>query len=544
MSKPTVVIGLLGPVLDAGDGPRRWERWRPTISICQHDDLVVKRLELLHQRKFTKLAAALTRDIGDVSPETEVVPRHLEFNDAWDFEQVFAALHDFARTYPFDPDREDYLVHITTGTHVAQICLFLLAESRHFPARLLQTSPPLQRDGGPARYEVIDLDLSRFDRLAARFERERTEAASILKSGIPTRNAGFNRLIERIERVVVRSRAPVLLTGPTGAGKSLLAQRIYELKKARRQVTGEFVEVNCATLRGDGAMSTLFGHVKGAFTGALKDRPGLLRRAHGGVLFLDEIGELGLDEQAMLLRALEQKTFLPLGADEETSSDFQLLAGTNRELSVRVAEGRFREDLLARIDLWTFPLPPLRARPEDVEPNLDYELELHERRTGTRVTLNREARAAFVGFATGPEGLWPRNFRDLSGAITRMCTLAGGGRVTARVVEDEVARLRRAWRTVDGPAATDLTTSALGTSRAGQLDLFDRLQLDAVLQAIQGCRTLSEAGRRLFAVSRGSRPHPNDADRVRKYLARHGLTWDDVRRLAATAGPSAQELLQ
>src|SRR4030095_7720389 len=130
--------------------------------------------------------------------------------------------------------------------------------------------------------------------------------------------------------------------------KSQLARRIYELKKARHQVTGAFVEVNCATLRGDAAMSALFGHVKGAFTGALKDRAGLLRAADGGVLFLDEIGELGRDEQAMLVRALEEKRFSPFGSDVEVSSDFQLIAGTNRELLPAVREGRFREDLLAR----------------------------------------------------------------------------------------------------------------------------------------------------------------------------------------------------
>jgi transcriptional regulatory protein RtcR len=93
---------------------------------------------------------------------------------------------------------------------------------------------------------------------------------------------------------------------------------------------GDFIEINCATIRGDAAMSTLFGHVKGAFTGALKDRPGLLRAANNGVLFLDEIGEMGVDDQTMLLRALEEKTFFPLGGDREVKSDFQLIAGTNR----------------------------------------------------------------------------------------------------------------------------------------------------------------------------------------------------------------------
>src|SRR5439155_17983172 len=142
----------------------------------------------------------------------------------------------------------------------------------------------------------------------------------------------------------------ILITGPTGAGKSQLARRIYELKHARRQISGELVAVNCATLRGDAAMSALFGHVKGAFTGALSERAGFLRKAHRGVLFLDEIGELGADEQAMLLRAVEEKEFFPLGADRALSSEFLLIAGTNHDLAARVRGGKFREDLLARIN--------------------------------------------------------------------------------------------------------------------------------------------------------------------------------------------------
>ena len=149
-------------------------------------------------------------------------------------------------------------------------------------------------------------------------------------------------------------------------------------------------------------MSTLFGHTKGAFTGALKDRAGLLRTADGGVLFLDEIGELGSDEQAMLLRALEEKTFLPLGSDRESRSDFQLIAGTNRDLYSAVREGRFREDLLARINLWMFSLPGLQSRPEDIEPNLQFELDQYARKTGNRVTFSKEARQKFLEFALSP----------------------------------------------------------------------------------------------------------------------------------------------
>jgi transcriptional regulatory protein RtcR len=203
-----------------------------------------------------------------------------------------------------------------------------------------------------APYALIDLDLSRYDQIAQRFSREQAEGVAFLKSGIATRNADFDTMIEESERVAIRSRSPMSLMGPTGAGKSFLARRIYELKKARHQVEGASSNSR-ATLHGDGAASTLFGHIKGAFTGAAADRPGLLRSAHKGLLFLDEIGELGPDEQAMLLKAVEDKRFLPVGSDNEVHSDFQLIAGTNRDLAQDVVAGRFREDLYARIKLWT-----------------------------------------------------------------------------------------------------------------------------------------------------------------------------------------------
>jgi transcriptional regulatory protein RtcR len=524
--RQTVVLGMLGTTLDAGKGADRWDRWRPSVAVCQHEDLVVHRFELLHPPRHEALARLIAADVERVSPETHVNLCPLAIDDPWDFEEVYVALHDFAQKYPFAPAAEDYLVHITTGTHVAQICLFLLTESRRLPGRLLQASPPKKGvDAGHGSYAVIDLDLSKYDRLASRFAKEHREGLSSLKSGIETRNAAYNRLIERIEQVATASRAPILLHGPTGAGKSQLARRIHELKRARHQVAGELVDVNCATIRGDGAMSALFGHTKGAFTGAAGDRPGLLRKAHGGVLFLDEIGELGLDEQAMLLRALEEKTFLPVGSDKEARSDFQLLAGTNRDLGVEVAAGRFREDLLARIQLWTFRLPGLAERREDLEPNLDHELEAAGRALGVRVAMSREARERFLRFALGPDASWRGNFRDLNAAVTRLATLASGGRVGATAVDEEIERLREAWRRgpAPGAAATSLVERVLGPARAAELDRFDRVQLEDVLSVCQSSRSLSEAGRALFAASRRRKTSVNDADRLRKYLARFDL---------------------
>ncbi len=526
-----IVIGLLGPTLDRGEGPDRWGQWRPTVSVCQHEERLIDRFELLYQSKFKKLAEQVTEDIRSVSPETEVRHHLVEFDDAWDFEGVFAALYDFAVDYPFDTDGCEYLVHITTGTHVSQICLFLLTESRHFPAQLLQTSPPRRKQSGsPGQFKVIDLDLSRYDQIAQRFGLEQTQGLNFLKSGIATRDARFNRMMEQIEHVAIHSSDPILLTGPTGAGKSQLARRIYELKKQRRQVEGPLVEVNCATIRGDTAMSTLFGHTKGAFTGAVGARRGLLVEANGGLLFLDEVGELGLDEQTMLLRAIEEKRFLAVGADKESASDFMLICGTNRDLQAEVKEGCFREDLLARINLWAFRLPSLSERLDDIEPNVHYELEQLTRRTGRQVRFNKEASAKFLDFALSEEARWSANFRDLNAAMRRMATMAPTGRITVEVVEDEMNRLQASWPGASDPQIdTDLLDEVLGEERIAELDLFDIAQLQAVIHICRESSNLSEAGRKLFAASRQRRKVLNDADRLRKYLAKFDLDWEMIR---------------
>ena len=531
----TVLIGLLGTTLDLGRHPDRWQNWRPTISLCRQPDLIVRRLELLHGKRDSLLAKTVRDDISTVSPETEVRLHLIEFSDPWDFEEVYETLFQFARLYPFDAETEDYLIHITTGTHVAQICLFLLTESRTMPGRLVQCSPERDRSA-PGSIKIIDLDLSKYDRIASRFRQEQSEGVSYLKGGINTRNQAFNRLIDRIEQVAIATRDPLLLMGPTGAGKSLLARRIYELKKNRRTIEGAFVDVNCATVRGDAAMSTLFGHVKGAFTGAQKDRGGLLRAANKGVLFLDEIGELGLDEQAMLLRALEEKTFLPLGSDEEAHSEFQLIAGTNRDLLAAVRQGKFREDLLARINLWTFSLPGLRNRVEDIEPNLDFELDKFAEKSGRRVTFSREARERFLAFALSPAANWTSNFRDLNAAVARMATLAPGGRISTDVVAEEIERLHTFWQVPADSSPEDALRGLIDQQQLENLDLFDRAQLALVVDACRRSRSLSEAGRTLFGASRNRKASANDADRLRKYLGRFGIDFSRIQIQSRASG--------
>ncbi len=526
--KKKIAIGFLGTTKDAGKGPERWKKWRPTVSTCSHVDLPIDRLVLLRDSVRNSLTKRIKEDIAQVSPDTEVEEYIIDFKDPWDFEEVYGKVFDFAKAYKFDRENEEYLINITTGTHVAQICMYLLTEANYLPGKLLQVSPPKTWGSEePGNFHIIDLDLSRYDKLAQRFVNDQLEATSFLKSGIDTKNKDFNRMIDQIEKVAIRSKAPLLLMGPTGAGKSHLAKRVFELKKHRHQVDGDFVEVNCATLRGDSAMSALFGHVKGAFTGAQTDRKGLLRLADKGMLFLDEIGELGLDEQAMILRAIEEGLFLPVGSDKDVSSSFQLIAGTNRDLAKDVRSGRFREDLLARLNLWTFHLPGLKDRREDIEPNLDFELDKYGRDMGENIVMNVEARRMYISFATSEEAYWSANFRDLGASVTRMAVFATGGRINQDVVADEVERLRGYWREEGADGNADLLMEVLG-DRYDEIDLFDRAQLADVIRVCRESRNMSSAGRKLFAVSRLAKKTSNDADRLRKYLVRFGLDWETV----------------
>jgi transcriptional regulatory protein RtcR len=228
----------------------------------------------------------------------------------------------------------------------------------------------------------------------------------------------------------------------------------------------------------------------------------------------------------MILRAIEDKRFLPVGADKEAASDFQLMAGTNRDLAASVRMGSFRDDLFARLNLWTFALPGLADRREDIAPNLDYELDRFAEREGDRVAFNKEARERYLAFATAPDAQWPGNFRDLAASVTRMATFSPKGRIDLDCVEAEIARLRRLWSPAgeEGDALNDVLSAA----QLDALDLFDRVQLAYVVATCRRSRSLSDAGRTLFAASLGRRASANDADRLRKYLQRFDLNWQQL----------------
>ena len=195
----TTVISVLGTTKDAhgGTGPSRWDTWRPNIGLVQQDDLRIDELHLIFDSAHRNLAERVKTDIGSVSPETNVVFDVIELKDPWDFEEVYEKFYDYAKSPCFHDENTVCYVHMSTGSHVEQICLFLLAESRHLPAKLIQTTP---REGhvrhssdSKGTHTVIDLDLSRYDKLARRFEAERQDDLAFLKQGIDTKNAASIR---------------------------------------------------------------------------------------------------------------------------------------------------------------------------------------------------------------------------------------------------------------------------------------------------------------------------------------------------------------
>jgi transcriptional regulator with PAS, ATPase and Fis domain len=230
---------------------------------------------------------------------------------------------------------------------------------------------------------------------------------------------GIRDLIAR----VAPTPSTVLITGESGSGKEVVARAIHALSAVR----GIFLAVNCAAIPTELLESQLFGHVRGAFTGALTAQEGLFARARGGTLFLDEIGELPLTLQAKLLRAIEEKEILPVGAVEQIGIDVRLIAATNRDLERLVAEGRFREDLYYRLDVVNLRLPPLRERPEDIPALVEQLIRRHNLRIGRAY---RGADAAAVKMLTSQQ--WKGNVRELDHIIERAMVVGDGDMITAR----------------------------------------------------------------------------------------------------------------
>jgi len=231
------------------------------------------------------------------------------------------------------------------------------------------------------------------------------------------RSPAMQRVLEMV-RKVAPTRSTVLLVGESGTGKELIARAIHHQGAAS---TARFLAVNCAAIPHDLLENQLFGHRKGAFTGADRDRSGVFLHAAAGTVFLDEIGELPLGTQAKLLRAIEEKEILPVGANEPIRVEARVLAATNKNLAREVEQGRFREDLYYRLNVVTIALPPLRERREDIPDLVEFLLAGHARTLGKRIAgVTHETMQVLLA------GRWKGNIRELDNALQRAAILGEG----------------------------------------------------------------------------------------------------------------------
>jgi len=322
----------------------------------------------------------------------------------------------------------------------------------------------------------------------------------------------MKRMLRQVDRVVATD-LPVHIHGESGTGKELVARAIHQLGARAK---GPFVPQNCTAIPPTLFESELFGHERGAFTGAMRSTEGLFRRAHGGTLFLDEIGDLPLELQAKLLRVLETGEVRPVGANRSVSVDVRIVSATHRDLIDLIRKGTFREDLYYRLNVIRIDVPPLRERPEDIPVLVRHFIARRTPRGEPEPTVDDAAMRALVRFG------WPGNVRQLENEIARATLLAEGGVVTPRDLSPDVAAARGREASAPGGAKEGATGGAtlasLGLAAGTLKDRVDRLEalaLEAALREAQGNK--SEVAR-VLGLSRAG---------LNLKLKRLGL-WDNV----------------
>jgi len=290
----------------------------------------------------------------------------------------------------------------------------------------------------------------------------------------------MQRVCERV-RKVASSDAPVLLQGESGTGKELVARAIHFGGERRDQ---PFVPVNCAAIPADLLESELFGHVKGAFTGALRDRPGKFQQADRGTLFLDEIGEMPLGLQPKLLRVLQEMEVEPVGSGKTQRVDVRIVAASNRDLEQEVAAGRFREDLFYRLAVIPLPLPALRERRDDIPLLVRHFLARHEQ--GGRISVAAAALDLLRAYD------WPGNVRELQNVLEQTVLLRAGDGIEA---DDLPSRLRSESRAVAGTDTAVVRLPQQGYSLA-------EIEREAVVQALELCHWNQTRAAKLLQIPR------------------------------------------
>ena len=316
--------------------------------------------------------------------------------------------------------------------------------------------------------------------------RVRREARALREDlGLAGEMIGTSTAMQRVRAMIERvapTDARVLITGESGAGKELVAAAIHFGSPRRDR---PFVRVNCAAIPRDLVESEMFGHEKGAFTGATERRIGRFELAHTGTLFLDEVGDLGLEAQAKLLRAIEAQEIERVGGGKPIRVDVRIMSATNRDLTRGVADGSFREDLLFRLNVIPIEVPPLHERPDDIPALVAHFAAMHRARTGRPAPRFTDAALSIL-----TSYRWPGNIRELANIVERLAILYSGAEIGERQVTAvlPVEGSRRAEEPLPDPAALDHSLS-------DTLDAHERTLIVRALSAASG--NVTEASRRL-----------------------------------------------
>jgi two-component system response regulator PilR (NtrC family) len=305
------------------------------------------------------------------------------------------------------------------------------------------------------------------------------------------RSPAMREVIERIQRVAPTP-ATVLITGESGVGKEVVARAIHHFSERRDEI---FLPINCGAIPDALLESQLFGHLRGSFTGAVANHEGLFQRARGGTIFLDEIGDLPLHLQVKLLRALEAKEVLPVGATTPVKIEVRLLAATNRDLSKLVAEEKFRDDLYYRLNVFGIEIPPLRERRDDIPPLIEHFVPVH----------NRELKKNFKGVDSATLKLlmslpWKGNVRELDNVIEHAMILGDGDWITPR---DLPRALQQEGQSITVPA-DNLRDALRAYEKAHILAVLAKVDNDKRLAAEQLGVSLSSLYRKIEELGIGS----------------------------------------
>lgn len=320
---------------------------------------------------------------------------------------------------------------------------------------------------------------------AMELRRARLESRALRADlGLAGEMVGNSPAIQRVRDLIARvgpTDSRVLITGESGVGKELVAAAIHVASPRRDR---PFVRVNCAAIPRDLVESEMFGHEKGSFTGATERRIGRFELAHTGTLLLDEVGDLGPEAQAKLLRAIEAREIERVGGAHPIRVDLRILSATNKDLSRAVSEGRFRDDLLFRLNVIPLHVPPLRERPSDIPLLVQHFVALHRVRTGQKPPhWLPEAMGLLTRYR------WPGNVRELANIVERLSILHAAGEVSAEAVRGVLPVER-------GPVATPLPDpAALDRSLSDTLDDYERMLIARALSVADG--NVAEAARKL-----------------------------------------------